>query len=233
MIHKSIHTHMPPTTRRAGRHSARLNVQATALSIQSRGIAASVMYNSDEDYDSDTCARMPLLDRVSAKLRSAVHAAWLDLEDEEGHFPHDHGHNLETVEPTLEALAEFLVEVEESILWTKDVMNFSDAPSDVKTVCFIYQRLMKHDLHIGTRMVLELKMLCDTYVAVYRGLDTHRHALGTLLFVRQVRTSSSSAEARATRMEPTDQTTGEALMQRVERLKLAIDMALTRCGENV
>ena len=224
---------MPPTTRRAGRHNARLNVEAVALSIQSRGITSSVMYDSDEYYDSDTCARMPLFDRVSGKLRSAVHAAWLDLEDEEGHFPHDHGHNLETVEPTLEAVAEFLVEVEEGILWTKDVMNFPDTPSDMKTVCFIYQMLMKHDLHIGTRMVLELKMLCDTYVAVYRGLDAHRPALGTLLFVRQVRASSSSEEARATRMEPTEQITGEALVQRVERLKLAIDVALTRCGENV
>jgi hypothetical protein len=34
-------------------------------------------------------------------------------------------------------------------------------------------------------------------------------------------------------MEPTEQITGEALLQRVERLKLAIDVALTRCGENV
>ena len=235
---------MAPITRSVSFRSTASNVQGAALSILRAPLAQPPsrvalqnfdgLYHSDEDYDSDQCTELPLSDRVSSKLRSAAHAAWVDLMDDDGNFPHDDGHNLATVESTLEALAEFLVEVEEALVWWRetDTRYGGTGRTDTQTFGHMYRTLAKHGRKIGTRMMLELKMICDTYVSLYRGLDEHRRMLGTSLLVRRVRTSSA-AEARATRMELTEQTTGEQLLQRLEVLKQKIDATLVQCGEQV
>jgi hypothetical protein len=56
-------------------------------------------YDSDEDYDSENCSELPLEERVSSKLSSVLNNAWVDLEDEDENYPHDHKHDLATVEP--------------------------------------------------------------------------------------------------------------------------------------
>lgn len=189
------------------------------------------MFDSDEDYDSDECVEMPMPVRVSSKLRSAAKRAWLDLEDENGYWPHDTKHDLATVEPTLEALADFLVEVGESIVWWRESDPIYSGPgcTDAQTLGSVYRALNLRDQPIGTRMVLELKMICDTYVVLYRGpreLDLARD-----IEVRCGRTSSR-AETRATGARRSEQTTGEALARRVEALKLAIDASLAENGEH-
>jgi hypothetical protein len=222
---------MPPTTRRTGRRAVSSSVQAAALSMRGRGTAPSTMWDSDEDYDSEDCAGMPMPERVSSKLRSAVHRAWVDLEDRNGYFPHDNMHDIATVEPTLESLAEFLVEVEESIIWWResDPRYAGTGRTDAQTLAHIYRALKTDDRPIGTRMVLELKMICDTYVVLYRGARSLD--LATDMEVRPRRTSSR-ADARATRTQRSEQTTGEALVQRLEALKFVIDAALSENGEH-
>ena len=134
-------------------------------------------------------------------MRSALHAAWVDLSDDDFYFPHDNDHNMETVEPTLQGLADFLVEVQEALVWWResDSRYRGTAHTDVETLWHIYYALVKDDRVIGMRAVLELKMIADTYVALYRGLDAHRLTLGTSLLVRRVR-MSSGVEERGTRM---------------------------------
>jgi len=221
---------MPPTTRRQKRIIGVLQDIANE---------ARPSYDSDDGYDSDECLTQSMAKRVSSKLRSAIRASWFELEDEDENWPHDQKHDLTTVEPTLEALAEFLVEVEEAMIWWREIemlqialAHGSDARTDVDLLCSIFRDLMKEDDNIGQRCLLELKLCVDTYVALYRYLTKHRAVLDTTLVVRR-RRSLSAAEGRATRCVPTQQTTGEALVVRLEQLKKSLDAALVRCGERV
>jgi hypothetical protein len=213
---------MPPTTRKRAR------VLAGLREIENEPPLA---YDSDV-YDSDECLDQPLPQRVSAKLKSAMHAAEFDLDDEEGWYPRDDEYDILSAEPNLEDLSELLVEVEEAIIWWKESDARHGSASDVEVLCGIYRDAKKHDEVIGPRLLLELKMNVDTYVAIYRGLEKHRDALATTLLVRRVRTSNT-AEGRATRCVPTEHTTGEALVVWLERLKQRVDAALVRCGERV
>lgn len=235
---------MPPITRKRNNRRASLLVQTAALSIQGRAGPASPtrgppdssydpkFYDSSEDYDSDVCLDQPLPQRVSSKLRSAIHAACVDLDDEEGYFPREIEHDLETVEPKLEDLAELLVEVEESIVWWKESDARLEPLSDVDVLCHMYRTVKRGDKVIGPALLLELKMQLDTYYTLYRGLVKHRSALATSLLVRRVRKSHTDS-GRATRCIPTEQTTGETLVVWLERLKQKVDAAVVKCGERV
>lgn len=225
---------MPPTTRKQGWRRS-LTVQTNALSIQGRGSTAGTsststneFYNSDEDYDSDADAELSLADRASSKLRSLLHNSWVDLEDEEENYPHDKNHDLATVEPKLDDLAEFLVGVEESLVWWKESAIARSTLSDVDAWCNMFREVKKDGRSIGTRLLLELKMVIDTWVRLYRGLEEHRPALEQSLLVRRVRTKSTHE-----RTESVVHTTGEALVQRMEALKQKMDEALNKCGESV
>ena len=235
---------MPSTTRKKKRSS--LAVQATAMSIQGGGSVASntttttnaantaivsspcEFYNSDKDYDSDADAQLSMAERVSSKLRSVLHNSWVDLEDENECYPHDMDHNLATVEPKMEELAEFLVDVEESLVWWKESAEGRKRFNDIEAWCNMFREVKKDDRFIGTRLLLELKMVIDTWVTLYRGLEKNRPALEASLLVRPVRTSSDQP-----RTEPTETTTGEALVRRMEVLKYKVDDALVKCGEHV
>jgi hypothetical protein len=232
---------MPPSTRKTRSRRASLSVQRAAVSMH-RGAAAThgppdstydpKFYDSNEDYDSDVCLEQPLKQRVSSKLRSAIHVAGVDLDDDEGFFPRDMEHDLETVEPKLEDLAELLVEAQESINWWRDVDARLAPMSDVDVLCHMYRFVKRGDEVIGDALLLELKMQLDTYYTLYRGLVKHRSALASSLLVRRVRKSHTDS-GRATRCVPTEQTTGEALVVWLEGLKQKVDAAVVKCGERV
>jgi len=252
---------MPPSTHKKTRSSNK--VQTTAMSIQGCGSAACTtattttttnaantsmpceFYNSDKDYDSDADAQLPMEERVSSKLRSMLHNSWVDLEDEDENYPHDMNHNLATVEPKIEELAEFLVDVEESLVWWKESSEGRKRLNDVEAWCSMFRDIKKDGRKIGTRLLLELKLVIDTWVRLYRGIDYYhpelemsplfqrlrdqrRPALEASLLVRPVRTRSDQP-----RTEPTETTTGEALVRRMEVLKYKVDDALVKCGEHV
>jgi hypothetical protein len=141
-------------------------------------------------------------------------------------------HDLETVEPKLEDLAELLVEVEESINWWRDMDACLASLSDVDLLCHMYRFVKQGDEVIGDVFLLELKMQLDTYHTMYRGLVKNRSALATSLLVRRVRKSHTDS-GRATRCIPTEQTTGEALVVWLERLKQKVDAEVVKCGERV
>lgn len=136
----SSDTKMPSTTRSTHRLTSRLTVQTAVLSIQGSVLAVSTTtgmdatYDSDEDYDSENCSELPLEESVSSKLSSVLHNAWVDLEDEDENYPHDHKHDLATVEPKLENLAEFQVDVEEAFVWWKESVTVRNSLNDVEAL---------------------------------------------------------------------------------------------------
>ncbi|MEI6355522.1 MAG: hypothetical protein WCP53_00290 [Verrucomicrobiota bacterium] len=209
------------------------------------------IFDSDEDYDSDMCADWALPARVSSKVRSALHAAWVALEDAEGNFPRDDSHDLTTVAPhahthmltrtltahtqvdaTLDDLAEFLTEMEEALNWFRAVVNAPDAESDAATLVRMHSalRVEKPDepapRPIGPRVLLETNLVALSFTALFRECEPAQ--LAASLRVRRVRTSLDPA-LREARMAPSEPTSGEALVCRAERLQAAVDAALAQC----
>ena len=110
-------------------------------------------------------------------------------------WPLDQDHDIETVTPTLDAFADFLVELSEALVWHAETRGV--APDATDTLCHIYHTLSKQDVscasgsrNIGRVAVREIKAVLDAYVAVYE-LEEHRPALDTVVRVRRVRVSST------------------------------------------
>lgn len=183
-------------------------------------------WDSDEDYDSDFCVSLgwPLDERGRSKLLSAIHGAWVDLADDDFYWPHDPDYDISTSEPTLEGLGSFLVEAEEAIAWFTE--GTSSANGTVERLIAVYHGLRKEDRAIGDRALLELRIICRTYVNVYTERDECKAQLPAMYVVRKVRSVSADAVQ-------TETTTGEALVQRVCALKASVDTALEACGETL
>jgi hypothetical protein len=191
-------------------------------------------WDDEEDYDSDESVALgiPLAQRARCKLLSAIHVGRVDVSDEDFEWPLDQDHDIETVDPTLKGFAEFLVELQEALVWYRLARGVQE--DTIATLCHIYHTLSKQDAHvasgkrnIGRAAVREIRGVLQTYADVYK-LDEHRAALDAVVRLRRVRTSTT--EDRATRYTQTRRTTGAALVQQAEELLRMVDLALEQCG---
>jgi hypothetical protein len=193
------------------------------------------MWDDEEDYGSDECVGLglSLAQRARCKLISVIHAGRVDASDEDFEWPLDQDHDIETVTTTLDAFADFLVELSEALVWHAEARGV--APDATDTLCHIYHTFSKQDAscasgsrNIGRVAVREIKAVLDEYVAVYE-LEEHRPALDTAVRVRRVR--ASSTQDRAGRFTQTRRTDGAGLVSLATELLRSVDAALVRCGE--
>lgn len=184
-------------------------------------------YDEEEDYNSDLEAGLgrSLAERTKNKLLSLIHAAHVDCDDQTGNWVNEPNYDIQTATPTLEDLMNFCTEVEEVLVWCKDARRVAE--SDVATICWLYRELRKghgaEERVIGKRAVLELSLLVDTWVFFFR--NVHADGLLTDVPARKTR-ASSCAGLRRGRFLATETTTGEALVQRAEKLQATIAAAL-------
>ncbi len=200
---------MPPVTRR--------NAHVLVLNP---------LWDEDEDYDSDVCVRLgwSLEQRARSKLTSLIHAAMVDLDDDEGNWVTESGYEVLGTSPMREDLQNFVVELEEVLVWSRESRRVVE--SDVDTIVWIFREMRKEGRVIGPRPVRDLLMLVDTWIMYYRYV--YDNGLWTEQPARESR-ASSRASLRAGRHAQTETVTTESLVQRLEDLQASIREAFAVC----
>jgi hypothetical protein len=205
-----------------------------AGSASTAGAAGLATWDEEEDYNSDECVELgvSLEKRAKCKLLSAVHVGRVNVSDEDFWWPQDEDYDIETVDPSLEGFAEFLVEIKEALVWHAEARRVSESATE--TLCHVYHSLSKADgscasgmRNIGRDVVVELRGILDAYQAIYQ-LDEHQAALD--MVVRQRRVRASSCEDRTTRFSQTRRTWGTELLAQAAELLSSVDAALAQCG---
>ncbi len=175
---------------------------------------------------------MSLEKRAKYKLLNAIHVGRVNVSDEDFWWSRDEDYDIETVDPSLEGFAEFLVEIKEALVWHAEVRGVSESVTE--TLCHVYHSLNNEDgscasgmRNIGRDAVTELRGILDAYQAIYQ-LDEHQAALD--MVVRQRRVRASSAEDRTTRFSQTRRTWGAELLAQTAELLSSVDTALAQCG---
>lgn len=191
------------------------------------------LWDSDEDYDSDVCIGLgySLEQRARSKLLSALHGAWVDLADDDFAWPNEYDdYNITTAEPTLDMLGAFLVETQEAVAWLAEARGVSGSDA-VSQLCEVYRELRKEDRVVGDRALIEVFIVSNAYVEIFREIDEFKAQLAAPMELRKVRVSA--APTTGTSSGGMETTTVEEVIRRMETLKANVEAALEACGETL